>query len=433
MKRVPPHADSYYSATANDAKEYPQLTEDISADICVIGGGFSGVAAALSLTERGHSVALLESNRIGWGASGRNGGQLLAGWSGESALVKQAGQTASDFLWQTRYRGNDIVEARIKKYNIACDFVRGTITTALKPAQMIMLNDEYEECRQRGHADSLEMVAAESIRKYVGTDTYIGGLADKRSAHLHPLNLCAGEARAADGLGAKIYENSSVVEIVHGQKPLIKTGQGSMSADFVVLAGNAYHRLERNKLHGYMLPTETYVVATEILPDEIADEILPQNSGVCDANIVLDYFRLSADKRLIFGGGCNYLNTRNIDAKAELLPRIQALFPQLSHVGIDYSWSGVMGIPLNRIPMVGRVSDNIFYAQGYSGHGVNCSHITAEIICDAIENNSETLDIFDNVSHFRIPAADYIGNPMLALGMLYYRMKDRLGINPEPL
>ena len=423
------HASSYYAATANDHTEYPALQEDITVDVCVVGGGFSGVATALTLAERGLSVALLEANKIGWGASGRNGGQLLAGWSGESALIKQVGEDAEKFLWRTRYRGNDIAEERMEKYQIQCDYVKGAVTAAVNASQMKMLQKEYVDCVENGYRDEMQMVGADGIRDYVGTDKYVGGLIDNRGGHLHPLNLCLGEARAAHSLGVKIFEKSPVTGIQHGPIATVITDGGKVKAKFVVLAGNAYHKLERKKLHGYMLPTETYVIATEQLDADLAAEILPKNSAVCDANIVLDYYRLSSENRLIFGGGCNYLNVSNMDPEKELLPRLHALFPQLSDVKIGYSWSGVMGIPLNRVPMIGRIADNAFYVQGYSGHGVNCSHIAGELLADAIELRDQDIKLFEQVSHFHIPAADYIGNPMLALGMLYYRMKDSLGIS----
>jgi len=430
MTQTQNHAPSYYAATVNDFTEYPSLQGDISVDVCIVGGGFSGIATALTLAERGLSVALLEANRIGWGASGRNGGQILAGWSGESALVKQAGEDASKFLWRTRYRGNDIAEERIEKYQIQCDYAKGAITAAVNSAQMAMLQQEHDDCAANGYTQEMHIAGASEIRDYVGTEAYVGGLIDTRGGHLHPLNLCLGEARAAHGLGAQIFEQCPVTEIKHGETPYVITEHGKVTARFVVLAGNAYHKLERKKLHGYMLPTETYVIATEQLNADLATEILPKNSAVCDANIVLDYYRLSADKRLIFGGGCNYLNVSNMDPRKELLPRLHKLFPQLRDIGIAFSWSGVMGIPLNRVPMIGRLTDNSFYVQGYSGHGVNCSHISGEIIADAIQLRDADIKLFEKVSHFKIPAADYIGNPMLALGMLYYRMKDRLGISP---
>lgn len=422
------HARSYYAATLNDHTVHPILRSDIEVDVCVIGGGFSGVAAALTLAERGRSVALLEAARIGWGASGRNGGQVLPGWSGESTFLRQIGEEAREFLWRTRYRGHEMVEQWIEKYRIDCDYVRGAMTTATKPLHMKFFESEYREGNERGLSDDLQLLSKDALRDLVDTDVYLGGLLEKRAAHCHPLNLCLGEARAALGLGAEIYEGSPVIGIEHGERPVAVTERGRVAARHIVLAGNAYHRLEAKRLHGYMLPAQTYMIATEPLPEDLARSILPHNTAVCDANWVLDYFRLSADRRLLFGGRCTYSNREIRDVEGALRPRMRRVFPQLQDVRIDYSWGGAIAIPLNRAPLLGRIDDNIFYMQGYSGHGVNCSHIAAEIIADAIDARDRDISLFERVTHFRMPAADLIGSPMLALGMTYYRMKDAIGV-----
>ncbi|MEZ5927395.1 MAG: FAD-binding oxidoreductase [Parvularculaceae bacterium] len=421
------HVQSYYAATANDASRYPALDGDISVDVCIIGGGFSGVASALTLAERGRSVALVEANRIGWGASGRNGGQVLPAWSGEGEMVRQLGQEASEFLWRTRYRGNDIVEERIRKYGIECDYVRGAITVALKPFQLNALKAEYDEAVEHGHKEDVEFVGKDGLSAYVGSDMYLGGFIEKRGAHCHPLNLCLGEARAAASLGAKLFESTRVTEIIHGDRPVVVTDKGRITANHVILAGNAYTKLEREKLGGYLLPAQTYVITTNQLDEATAKEILPQNSGVCDANWVLDYFRLTGDRRLLFGGRCTYSGREIVDVEGALLPRMKRIFPQLEDARVEHQWGGTIGIILNRVPMIGRLSPKVFYVQGYSGHGVNCSHIVAEIFSDAIDANAHDATLFERVSHFRIPAADVIGSPMLALGMTYYRMKDAIG------
>lgn len=422
------HDRSYYAATINDDARYPALQSEISVDICVIGGGFSGVAAALTLAERGRSVALLEAKRIGWGASGRNGGQVLPGWSGESTMIRQLGEKAHEFLWRTRYRGNEIIESWIEKYQIDCDYVRGAMTTATKPLHMKFFEAEYHESSEHGLGDDIVLLGRNELRDYLDTDVYLGGLLEKRAGHCHPLNLCLGEARAARNLGVEIFEGTPALEIIHGDRAEVVAEGGRVRAGSVVLAGNAYHYLEKRRLHGYMLPAQTYMMATEPLPDELAKTILPHNTAVCDANWVLDYFRLSADRRMLFGGRCTYSNRQIHDVEAALRPRMRRIFPQLDGVNVDYSWGGAIAIPLNRTPLLGRIDSNIFYVQGYSGHGVNCSHIAAEIIADAIESSDRDLSLFERVTHFRMPAADLIGGPMLALGMTYYRMKDSIGV-----
>lgn len=421
------HVKSWYAATVNDRAAYPALLSDLSVDVCVIGGGFSGVSAALTLAERGFSVALLEASRIGWGASGRNGGQILPGWSGEKTLIRQLGEEARKFLWRTRYRGNEIIEERIEKYQIDCDYARGAMTVAVKPVQMDALREEHEEGARHGRGDDLAFIDAGGLADYVGTDAYLGGLVEKRAGHCHPLNLCLGEARAAHNLGVRIFESAPVRDIVHGERPAVIAEGGRVEADFVILAGNAYHRLEEKRLRGAMLPARTFMMATAPLPAELAAKLLPRNTAICDANWVLDYFRLTPDRRLLFGGRCTYSNREIRDIEAALAPRMRRVFPELASVKIDYAWGGAIGIPLNRAPLLGRLSGNVFYVQGYSGHGVNCSHIAGEILADAIAGKIHDASLFERVGHIRIPAAELVGNPLLALGMTWYRMKDALG------
>ncbi|WP_375202581.1 NAD(P)/FAD-dependent oxidoreductase [Hyphococcus sp.] len=422
------HTPSYYAASAHAAPERPALNDHLEADVAIVGGGFTGVASALSLAERGYSVVLLEANRIGWGASGRNGGQVLAGWSGESELVKQLGPKAEEFLWKTRYLGNEIVEARLQKYDIKCDYTHGAATVAFNAKQMKALEEEYANCVEHGAGDVLELVDGPHLRRHAATDAYIGGLIDRRGAHCHPLNLLLGEAAAAEKNGVKIFEGTQVTTIDHGPSPAVQTENGSVRAKHVILAGNAYHLLEKDKLRGLMLPAKTYVIATAPLGDELAHELLPDNLAICDSNWVLDYFRLTGDKRLLFGGRCTYSNRDIEDIEGELAPRMRKIFPQLQNTKVDFGWGGVIGIPLNRVPLIGKVSDNVFYAQGYAGHGVNCSHIVGEMFADAIRGKETGVDLFDAARHFRIPAADAIGGPMLALGMTWYRMRDALGV-----
>lgn len=421
------HVRSWYAATARSAPLRPPLAGDHEADVCIVGGGFSGVAAALTLAERGRRVILLESQRIGWGASGRNGGQVLSGWSGEGEMARQIGPEAEEFLRRTRYRGHEIIEERITTYGIDCDYVHGAATVALNGKQMQALAAEYDDAKAQGAAGHLELIDKEGLRRHVATDAYCGGLIDRRAAHCHPLNLCLGEARAAESLGVRIFEDAKAEEVVHGEIALVRTAKGVVRAKAVILAGNAYHRLEQKRLGGYMLPAQTFMIATAPLGAR-AREVLPGNLAICDANWVLDYFRRTTDDRILFGGRCTYSNREIIDIEGSLLPRLKRILPQLSDARVDFAWGGAIGIPLNRVPLIGEVGRNIFYVQGYSGHGVNCSHIAAEMLADAIDARREGVDLFEAVRHFRIPAADVVGNPMLALGMSWFRMRDALGI-----
>ena len=419
------HVKSYYAATAGDDVRYPVLEDRMDADVCVVGGGFSGVAAALTLAARGHSVVLLEAHRIGWGASGRNGGQMIAGISGEERLCRQLGDAGRRLLADIRYRGHDIIADRISKYGIDCDLHYGWMEAAARPRHMSALRAYYKDRCAEGDGDYLELVEPEEIHEVLGTRAYHGGLIDRKSGHLHPLKLCQGEARAAAGLGVKIFEDSAAIAVNGGDRPSVATAKGRVDARHIVLAGGAEHAFQRGPLRGVTLPTGSYIVATEPLDAKLVARLNPRNLAVADSNTVLDYFRFTPDRRLLFGGRCNYSNRDPKDISADLLPRLVRVFPELRGIKADYAWGGRIGIVLTRIPAIGRLEPNVFYMQGYCGHGVNAAHIAAEIICEAICGNADRLDLFASVRQYRLPHG-WLGNQLLALGMLYYRAKDLL-------
>lgn len=425
LKYQQEHTGSYYAATAKHYPAYPVLQGAQHADVCVIGAGFMGVATALTLAERGYSVAIVEGNRVGWGASGRNGGQIICGISGLDKVSKQHGKGVADLLWDMKWRGNEIIFNRVKRYGIDCDLKSGYVDVALKKAHLYYLEAEAAEYQKRQLPYEYQLLDRQQTRELTGTDAYIGGMTNMRNGHVHPLNLCQGEAHAASNLGVQIFEQSAVTKIVHGQRPRVVTAHGHIDADTVVLAGNAYHALEKKQLSGLTFPAGSYIIATEPLPQSVRDEINPRDLAVCDLNEVVDYFRLSADGRLLFGGRCNYSGREPSDIKAAILPRMLNIYPQLKDYKIDYQWGGNIGIVVNRVPLLGRINGNVWYSQGYSGHGVNASHIMGEVLSDAIAGSMEKFDLFANMKHQRMPGSQWTGNQMVALGMLYYRLKDR--------
>ena len=420
------HTSSYYAATVNEVTAYPALQGNHSVDVCVVGAGFTGVATALTLAERGYSVALLEANRVGWGASGRNGGQIINGISGLDKIRKKHGDGIADMLWGIKWRGNDIIYDRVKKYGIECDLKSGYLEVAPKPRQVSYFKEYAEERDRRGFPYKYEIWDRQETCERLGTDAFHGGFVCYRDGHLHPLNLCIGEARAAHNLGVHIFEQSPVTSIEHGPRPKVKTEQGLVEADSVVLAGNAYSKFEPKHLSNLVFPAGSYIIATEPLSADVVNEINPLDVAVCDVNEVVDYYRLSADKRLLYGGACNYSGRDPASIKAYILPRMLRVYPQLKDVRIDFEWGGKIGVVLNRIPAVGRINDNVYYCQGYSGHGVNATHIMGEIMSDAVGGTLEKFDLFADMKHFRIPGSQWLGNQIIALGMLYYKLKDRL-------
>jgi len=420
------HPASYYAATCNDTTEYPALRGDVRADVCVVGAGFTGIATALTLAERGYNVTVLEQHRVGWGASGRNGGQMLGGLPGEQRLERYWGAAGEDALFEVGYRGHAIIARRVAQYAIDCDLKYGCIDVALRSRHLEQQQRMFDALCARGMEDQLRLVSAADMPALLGTDKYLGGLINRRNGHLHPLNLCLGEARAAAGLGVAIHECSAVTGIEHGVSAVVKTAQGSVRADFVVLAGNAYQYLEPRALAGLVFPAGSFIVATQPLSAAEVAQVNPQDLAVCDMNDVLDYFRLSADRRLLYGGRCNYSGREPRSIERAILPRLLDTYPQLAGKQLEYGWGGKIGIVVNRVPLLGRIGPNVLYALGYSGHGLSLSHACGEILADAVAGTMERMDLFAKVPHRRIPGGQHFGSQLVALGMLYFRLRDIL-------
>ncbi len=421
---------SYYTATLNADSAYPALEGQYTVDVAIIGGGFTGIATAVELAERGFKVAVVEANKVGWGASGRNGGQVTGSLSGDGAMRKQlqkrVGTDAEDFIWQLRWRGHEIIRNRVARYGIACDLKHGHLHAAYQPSHLADLRHGLSEAQSRGMGDEVHLLDAQQVHAMLDTPLYVGALHNTRNMHLHPLNLCLGEARAATSLGTLIFENSRVTEIVHGTQPAVVTPRGRVNAKAVLLAGDAYHALGQEKLAGTLFPATGGIVTTARLPDELVAKINPQDVAVYDTRFVLDYYRLTADKRLLFGGGANYSGKESRDIAAELRPAIERTFPALKGTPIEFQWSCIMGIVVNRIPQLGKLSDHVYYCQGYSGHGLATTHIMGEVMANAITGTMEKFDTFAQFKHVRVPAGKLLGSPLLAVGMWYYQLLEKL-------
>lgn len=420
------HVNSYYAASRHSKTDYPALEGTQRADVVVVGAGFTGLSTALSLAERGYDVAVVEAQRVGWGASGRNGGQLIDGFVDESKIVKRLTCAETDMVWQLGLDCRDLVIERIERYDIDCDLKFGFVDLALNARDMDYFRGEIERKQARNYPHRLTLVPREDIRSVVGSERYIGALVNAGNGHLHPLNLCIGEARAAAKLGVRIFEQSAVTRIRHGVKPVVYTERGSIAATKVVLAGNAYLGRAEPKLFGAVIPAGSYIIATESLGEQTAAEILPQDMAACDQRVGLDYFRLSADKRLLFGGLCNYSGRDPKNISASLKPNMLRAFPQLQKVRIEYEWGGYIAISIKRIPQLGRIGESTWYAQGYSGHGLAPSHMAGKLLADAIGGDVEKFDVFQRIRHMKLPGGKWFANPALALGMLYYRLKELL-------
>lgn len=419
-----PH--SYYYSTLKYNNRYTSLDKNVEADVCIVGGGFTGVATALELAERGYSVVLLEAHKIGWGASGRNGGQMIRGIGHDLECFRKAiGQEGIDAITEMGFEANQIVIDRVKKYSIDCDLTLGYCDLATKPKHLAALHEDYQELKESGYPFTIRLLNQAEVREQVvDSESYIGGFEDMGSGHLHPLNLCTGEAAAAVALGVSIFEDSAVIEIVHGDVATVKTASGQVKAKTLVLAGNAYLDDLVPEISAKILPAGSYIIATEPLNNELIDTLMPGNHAVCDQKIDLDYFRLSADKRLLFGGMCNYSGRDPKDIKAALYPKMLKVFPQLAGIKIEFQWGGMIGIGANRLPQLGRIKPNVFYAQAYSGHGVNVTHMAAKLLAETIAGESDRIKYFEQVKHMSFPGGKCLRSPLLALGMMYHKMLD---------
>ena len=424
-----PHADSYYAASANDKVERAQLVDNIESDVCIIGAGYTGLSTALHLLELGFSVTILEAARIGWGASGRNGGQIVNSFSRDiDSIEKTVGKEKGKLFGEMAFEGSRIIKELINKHNIQCDLKDGGVFAALNPKQMGHLEAQKILWEKHGHMGHLELLDAKGIRSVVGSEQYIGGLLDKSGGHIHPLNLALGEAAAVESMGGVIYEDSAVIRVEQGDNPVIHTAKGSVKAKFVVVAGNAYLNGLMPELQAKSMPCGTQVLTTEPLSDELANSLLPQDYCVEDCNYLLDYFRLSGDKRLIYGGGVVYGARDPADIEAIIRPKMLATFPQLKDVKIDFTWTGNFLLTLSRLPQVGRIGDNIYYSQGCSGHGVTYTHLAGKILAEAIHGQATRFDLFAGLPHYPFPGGHMFKIPFSAIGAWYYTMRDKLGI-----
>ncbi|WP_346831415.1 FAD-binding oxidoreductase [Pseudomonas abietaniphila] len=428
MPAALPHTGSYYAASVALEPERASLDTAISADVCIIGGGFTGVNTALELAERGMSVVLLEAQRIGWGASGRNGGQLIRGLGHDvSGVERWVGKEGVRYLQQAGSESVDIVRQRVNDNGLACDLRWGYCDLANTQSHWKGLQEELDALTAQGYPHPLRLVEKHALHEVVNSSAYVGGLIDMGSGHLHPLKLILAEARLAEAKGAILYEASPVRRIVHGSKVQVFTDHGQVSAGQVVLACDAFLEKLEPALTGKLLPAGSYIIATEPLGEARARALIPQNMALCDQRVALDYYRLSADNRLLFGGACNYSGRDPANIADYMRPKMERVFPQLKGVGIDFQWGGMIGISANRFPQIGYLpkAPNVFYAQGYSGHGLNVTHFAARILAQAIaERDSRAVELFARVPHRTFPGGERLRSPLLALGMMWYRFKE---------
>lgn len=419
------HINSYYAATANGSTDYPSLNSDIEADVCVVGGGFSGMSAAIELAENGHSVVLLEAVKMGWAASGRNGGQIIGGWNaGYDGIQDMFGLDAAKLFANLSEEGKEIIYQRADKYKIDADIKKGYIVTAINKSHMAYIDDMLEESERWNYPHQFDRLSADQLKDHVETDRYIGGIYDAGNGHFHPLNYAIGEAKAAEMAGVKIFEHSPVVRLQGGDEPVAYTANGKVKAKQIILAGNCYLGKTAPKLEKKIMPASTFVIATEPLGEERAKKLMPSDAAVCDLRGILDYFRMSSDGRMLFGGKTIYRGVDPKDIAKEMRKDMLKVFPQLADVKVDYAWGGHIDLSVNRMPHLGEYDDNIFYMQGFSGHGVVPGHIAGRVMAEKIMGNTERYDVWNQVKHYTFPGGTLLRKPGFLLGSGFYYLKD---------
>lgn len=427
------HIDSYYAVSRNDVQIYPQASGNISCDTCIIGGGLAGIGTALPLAEAGASVVLIEAARLGYGASGRNGGQVLPGWAASmdtiSALV---GTETATKLWQQSVAAVDLIIERVARLGIDCDWQQGYATAAVKPSHLAQLRQWQQQAAEQYDYHDMHMWSAEQLQQHLGSQRYVGALYEHHAGHLHPLNYTLGLAHAAQQAGAQIYEHSPMHSIsAHQGGWLIRTPSAQIHAAQVVVAVNAFtHSLQQpifKPIEAKILPVGTYMIATAPL-GERAQTLIGNNMAVCDTRFVLDYYRLSGDKRLLFGGKVNYSGREpNKQTLMRSMRRdMLRVFPQLADVAIDYAWGGHVDISMNRAPHFGRIQPNLYFLQGFSGHGVAATGIGGLAVAEAILGDDQRLRLFETLNHRDFPGGRHLRLPAQWLGLGYYRLKDML-------
>jgi gamma-glutamylputrescine oxidase len=417
---------SYYRATALSRAVTAPLAGDVSADVCVIGGGFTGVSVALELRRRNYDVVLLEAGELGAGASGLNGGQLGGGQRRDvDYLEARFGGNMAKVLWQLGNDARDLVKRRVEELAIPCDLAPGVAYAVHRKRDIPAVHALGEKLRREYGATGLDNLDARGIAELLGTDVYYGGWLDRDSAHLHPLNLLLGEAKAAEAAGVRMFENTRALFYDERATIRVRTPQGSVNARYLVLAMNGYLGNFEPRIAGKIMPVNNYIVATAPLDEAERARVLPTGIAAADSRFVINYFRRSADGRLLFGGGESYTNRFPRDIAAFVRPHLARVYPALAGKAIEYAWGGRLAITMNRMPHFGRLSPHVYFAHGYSGHGVGMAHMAGLVIAEAIAGIAERFDVFAHLPIRTFPGGRWLRWPGLVLGMTYYALRDR--------
>ncbi len=418
---------SYYTATANGLEPFATLQGDTECDVCVIGGGFTGLSAALHLAGRGLDTVLLDAHRVGWGASGRNGGQIGTGQRrDQDELEALMGKDDARRLWDIAEDAKQLIRDLVEEHGIECDLKPGIIHADHRERFVAHSHKYVEKLRRDYGYDQIETLSKAEIRDHLTTEAYHGGSIDMGAMHVHPLNLALGLAKAAQAAGVRIHERTQATRVEPGTTCRVVTDGGSVSSKFVVLACNGYLDDLMPRVASRTMPINNFVIATEPLPENLARALIRDDTAVSDSKFVVNYYRLSADRRMLFGGGENYGYSFPADIRKFVRPHMLEIYPQLADVPVEYGWGGTLAITVNRMPYFARLAPNVLTAAGYSGHGVAIAMIAGKIMSDAIGGTAERFDLMANVPTYPFPGGRFLRWPLLVLAMTYYSLRDKL-------
>ena len=418
--------NSYYAATATRSQRHAPLSGAIRCDVAIVGGGLAGLSAALELSERALDVVVLEAREIGWGASGRNGGQAIHGLAcGQDVIEAQLGLADSRRVWDMTIEALDMLRERIAKHGIECDWRDGYIGVATSPRKGLELAAWADEIEAR-YRYPLTRIPTADIGKWVASGRYHSGIHEPRSGHLHPLKYVLGLARAAAAAGVRLFENTEVTGFKQDGGITLTTAGGEVRAGKMLLAGNVYLQEIAPRLESRIMPVGTYIVCSETLDPALADSLIPTRSAVCDTDFVLDYYRTTNDHRMLFGGRVSYSTRTPANIQESMRQRMVDTFPQLAGTKIQYAWGGFVDITMNRAPDFGRIGANVYYVQGFSGHGLALTGLAGRVVAEAMTTDASRFDLFARLKHRAFPGGRLLRTPALVLGMAWYRMKDLL-------